>query len=157
MANFYRITGQIRQAIEATSRVNTITFGNLADIDLNKQNIYPIAHVTPENCTMNGATSTWSFNISIFDQVDFNKDDVRDAPVSFHGTDNVQDILNDTALTFHIWLDEFRRGDRYEDNLQLDGGVTLQSFLETQTNNLAGWSATISITAPNATTTDGLC
>ena len=46
MANFYRITGQIRQAIEATSRVNTITFGNLADIDLNKQNIYPIAHIT---------------------------------------------------------------------------------------------------------------
>ena len=106
---------------------------------------------------MNGATSTWSFNISIFDQVDFNKDDVRDAPVSFHGTDNVQDILNDTALTFHIWLDEFRRGDRYEDNLQLDGGVTLQSFLETQTNSLAGWSASISITAPNASTTDGLC
>jgi hypothetical protein len=157
MANFYKITDQIKAAINATNRVNTITFGNLADIDLNKQNIYPIAHITPENCTMNGATSTWSYNVSIFDLVDFNKDDVRSSPDSFHGIDNVQDILNDCALTFHLWLDQFRRGARHEDNLQLDGGVTLQSFLETQTNSLAGWSASISITAPNATTTDGIC
>ena len=39
-----------------------------------------------------------------------------------------------------MWLDEFRRGDRHADNLQLEGGVTFQSFLETQTNSLAGWS-----------------
>ena len=42
MTGFYNITTKIKETLEQEPFVNTITYGNIDDVDLNKQNIFPL-------------------------------------------------------------------------------------------------------------------
>jgi len=63
MKGFYNVTKQIKEALEAEPFVNTVTFGSIDDVDLNKQTIFPLSHITVNNTTVGSKTLT--FNISI--------------------------------------------------------------------------------------------
>jgi hypothetical protein len=51
MRQFYNITKSIKDTLEANSQVNVVTFGDIFDIDLNKQTIfpYPISWLTKQH------------------------------------------------------------------------------------------------------------
>ena len=63
MKGFYEITQQLKDSLIAEPFVNTVTFGNIDDVDLDKQNIFPLSHIIINNCSV--GTSTLTFNISI--------------------------------------------------------------------------------------------
>ena len=91
MTGFYNVTKKIKDALNAEPFVNTVSFGSLDDVDLNKQTIFPLSHIIVNNC--NVETNTMIFNISVLamDIVDESKDEVTDI---FVGNDNEQDVLN---------------------------------------------------------------
>lgn len=157
MANFYNVIDRIKTEVDEVSRFNTITFGQLDDIDLNRQDIYPLCHIVPRPVTIGSPTSLYTFTIHALDIVDWNKDDIRRVNDPYLGTDNLQDVLNDTLLAMERILDSFRRGDAFSDLYQLDAEPTCTPFFETQTNRCAGWSFEVSIRIANAATTDGIC
>jgi hypothetical protein len=41
MRQFYDITNKLKTTLEAHSQVNVVTFGDVYDVDLNKQTIFP--------------------------------------------------------------------------------------------------------------------
>ena len=45
MRQFYNITKTLKDTLEAHSQVNVVTFGDIFDVDLNKQTIFPLAHI----------------------------------------------------------------------------------------------------------------
>ena len=45
MRQFYNLTKTIKDTLEANSQVNVVTFGDIFDIDLNKQTIFPLSHI----------------------------------------------------------------------------------------------------------------
>lgn len=157
MANFNDITSRLFDTATALDGFNTITMGSADELDLNRQTIYPILHIVPTQASRGERTTSYSFDLHAYDLVDFNKDDRRDVHNYFHGTDNIQDVLNSTYLLLDRLIDRYVRGDDFRDLFQLTLPVTCNPFFETQTNRLAGWSASISIQTPNASTTDGLC
>jgi hypothetical protein len=43
MRQFYDITQKLKDTLEAHSQVNVVTFGDVYDVDLNKQTIFPLS------------------------------------------------------------------------------------------------------------------
>ena len=59
MKGFYNVTDKIKDALVAEPFVNTVTFGSIDDVDLNKQTIFPLSHVTV-NSTNNIPAGNWN-------------------------------------------------------------------------------------------------
>ena len=146
MTGFYNVTKKIKDALNAEPFVNTVSYGSLDDIDLNKQTIFPLSHIIVNNC--NVASNTMTFNISILamDIVDESKDEVTDI---FVGNDNEQDVLNTQLEVLNRVVAILQRGDLYTDLFQVDGAVGCEPFVDRFENKLAGWAATFDVLVKN--------
>jgi len=146
MTGFYNVTKKIKDALNAEPFVNTVSYGSLDDIDLNKQTIFPLSHIIVNNC--NVASNTMTFNISILamDIVDESKDEVTDI---FVGNDNEQDVLNTQLEVINRVVSILQRGDLYTDLFQVDGAVGCEPFVDRFENKLAGWAATFDVLVKN--------
>lgn len=146
MTGFYNVTKKIKDALNAEPFVNTVSFGSLDDIDLNKQTLFPLSHIIVNNC--NVASNTMTFNISVLamDIVDESKDEVTDI---FVGNDNEQDVLNTQLEVINRVVAILQRGDLYTDLFQVDGAVGCEPFVDRFENKLAGWAATFDVIVQN--------
>ena len=146
MTGFYNVTKKIKDALNAEPFVNTVSFGSLDDIDLNKQTIFPLSHIIVNNC--NVETNTMVFNISVLamDIVDESKDEVTDI---FVGNDNEQDVLNTQLEVLNRVVVLLQRGDLYTDLFQIEGTVGCEPFVDRFENKLAGWAATFDVLVKN--------
>jgi len=146
MTGFYNVTKKIKDALNAEPFVNTVSFGSLDDVDLNKQTIFPLSHIIVNNC--NVETNTMIFNISVLamDIVDESKDEVTDI---FVGNDNEQDVLNTQLEVLNRVVAILQRGDLYTDLFQIEGAVGCEPFVDRFENKLAGWAATFDVIVQN--------
>jgi len=48
---FYVITDLIENLLIADEYINTVTYGDISDVDLNKQTIFPLGHLIVNNIT----------------------------------------------------------------------------------------------------------
>jgi hypothetical protein len=149
MRQFYDITTKLKDTLEAHSQVNVVTTGDLFDIDLNKQTIFPLSHIIVNQATFEGQVVRMSVSLVCMDVVDDTKEDPRAQPEPFYGTSNVQDILNTQLAVINDVVQELRRGTLYSDLYQLDGNPTCTPFLERFENLLAGWTATFDVLLAN--------
>jgi|TARA_R100000278_G_scaffold40193_1_gene35388 hypothetical protein len=145
MTGFYDLTDKIKDTLQAEPFVNTVTYGSLDDIDLNKQTIFPLSHIIVNNVAV--GTKTLRFNISVLsmDIVDESKKEADD----FVGNDNEQDVLNTQLAIQNRLLALLQRGDLYTDKYQVEGEVTCEPFVDRFENKLAGWAATFDVLIPN--------
>ena len=154
---YYEITELLYNTL-TDSRVDfsTITHGSIEDVDLARQTIFPLAHVTPSSATLGDKTISYSMNIAALDIVDFNKDDLREETNPYYGTDNKMDVLSDLAVRVQIAADIIRRklSDR---NITIDSNITMTPFVDRFENLLAGWEATFTITIPSSAVNQGAC
>jgi len=146
MKGFYNVTEQLKTALAAEPFVNTVTFGSLDDVDLNKQTIFPLSHIIVNNTTV--GTKTLTFNISILsmDIVDISKEATTDI---FVGNDNEQDVLNTQLGLLTRIINILQRGDLYTELYQVQGDVSCEPFVDRFENKLAGWAATFDVVVQN--------
>jgi hypothetical protein len=149
MQGFYNITTKIKETLALDDFVNTITYGDIFEIDLNKQDIFPLSHFIVNSATLNG--SVWQFSMSLLcmDIVDESKEDVTD---KFLGNDNEQDVLNTQMAVINRLLELLRRGDLHTELYQLEGSPTIEPFVDRFDNKLAGWTLTFDVLIPNGMT-----
>ena len=75
---FYLLTETIEAQLLSDVNVNTVTTGDIYDIDLSKQSIFPLSHIIVNN--VNAEESVLRFNISVLsmDVVDESKEKTED-------------------------------------------------------------------------------
>jgi len=146
MTGFYNVTDKIKDTLAAEPFVNTVTYGSLDDVDLNKQTIFPLSHLIVNNCSV--ANNTLTFNISVLamDIVDESKEEVED---DFVGNDNEQDVMNTQLAVLNRLIAILQRGDVYTDKFQVVGAVGCEPFVDRFENKLAGWVATFDVVVEN--------
>ncbi len=149
MKAFYDVTNQLKTALAAEPFVKTVTFGELSDVDLGKQTIFPLAHLIVNNATVGEKIITFNASIVCMDIVDISKDEVTDI---FVGNDNEQDILNTQLAVLTRVLNQFQRGDLYVNKFQIIEDVSCEPFVDRFENKLAGWTATFNILLQNEMT-----
>jgi len=146
MKAFYELTDKIKDTLIAEPFVNTVTYGSLDDVDLNKSTIFPLSHIIVNTATVNSNFITFNISVLSMDVVDESKEETTD---NFIGNDNEQDVLN-TQLAIHNRLIALlQRGTLYQDKYQVEGAVTCEPFVDRFENKLAGWASTLDILIQN--------
>ena len=143
---FYLLTETIKDQLLGDVNVNTVTTGDIYDIDLAKQSIFPLSHIIINNVTTQEQVLTFNISILAMDIVDESKEATTDI---FRGNNNEQDILNTQLAVLNKLVMVLRKGTLYTDQYQLDGDATLEPFYERFDNRLAGWSATFDVFVKN--------
>jgi hypothetical protein len=149
MKGFYQVTTAIKDQLYKDVFVNTVSSGDIFEIDLNKQTIFPLSHIIVNNATYNG--NTWLFNISVLcmDVVDFSKTEQTD---QFLTNDNEQDVLHTQLMVINRLLEVLRRGSLFDDLYQLQGTPNCEPFVDRFENKIAGWTVTFDVMVANEMT-----
>jgi hypothetical protein len=149
MKGFYQITTAIKDQLYKDIFVNTVSSGDIFEIDLNKQTIFPLSHIIVNNAQYNG--NVWIFNISVLcmDVVDFSKSEQTD---QFLTNDNEQDVLHTQLMVINRLLEVLRRGSLFDDLYQLQGTPNCEPFVDRFENKIAGWTVTFDVMVANEMT-----
>lgn len=146
MNGFYRVTQVIKDTLQADENCNTVTYGDITQIDLDKQTIFPLSHLILNGATSGENTMTFNFSVLVMDIVDVSKAEVTDP---FVGNDNEQDVLNTQLSVANKLIQKLRIGSLYSDKYQVIGDVTLEPFRDRFENQIAGWTATFDVIIEN--------
>jgi len=143
---FYQITQTLKDQLLEDVNVNTVTFGNITDIDLSKQTMFPLSHIIVNNVTF--LNNTVNFNISILsmDIVDISKEETTDI---FRGNNNEQDVLNSMLVVQNRLALELKRGDLFTNKYQLQGSPVCEPFTDRFEHQVAGWAMTFDLITNN--------
>jgi|TARA_R100000541_G_scaffold20873_1_gene30663 hypothetical protein len=149
MQGFYNLSNKIRETLQLDEFVNTVTYGDLMEVDLNKQTIFPLSHFMISGATMQ--SNVWNFSVSLLcmDLVNESKNYADGIPGEFRGNNNEQDVFNTQLAVANRLLELLLRGDLYVDKYQLEGDPTLEPFVDRFENKLAGWTVTFNVLIPN--------
>lgn len=139
---FYLVVEEIKNELINNPSIKTMTFGDITDIDLGKQTIFPLAHMIIENVVHAEKTMQFSFTILTMEQIDTTKDYVNDM---FLGNSNTHDILNTQLSVSNKLITRLRKGQMYEDGYQLVGDATCEPFFDRFENVLAGWATSFTV------------
>ena len=125
-------------------QISTTTTGDIYDIDLEKNTLYPLMHINPINVTTASFGLTYNFQIFVMDMVDADNA-------------NEQDVYNDVLQTCIDIISIFRNS-KWQSQLTLDidapvyfteGDYTLEPFTERFDQAVTGWVFQIGIVVAN--------
>jgi|TARA_R100001463_G_scaffold69904_1_gene123396 hypothetical protein len=139
---FYLVLEKIEEQLLADENCNTVTTGDITEVDLNKQTIFPLAHIIINQVSQEEQVLRFNVTILTMDVVDFNKAETTDV---FTGNNNEQDILNTQLGVVNKLIGVLRRGNLHQDLYQLDGNANCEPFYERFENRLAGWASTFDV------------
>jgi hypothetical protein len=139
---FYQLTTTIEEQLLSDEHINTVSTGDIGNVNLNKQDIFPLAHMIVNSVSVEENVLRFSISLLSCDIVDQSKDLTTDR---FTGNDNEQDILNTQLAVLNRLIQRLRMGTLHQDMYQLDGNPNLSPFLDRFENQLAGWTADMTI------------
>ena len=113
---------------------------------MNKQTIFPLAHIIVNNVTTQEQVLSFNITIMAMDMINEYKDAETDI---FVGNDNEQDVLNTQLAVLNRIIVLLRRRSLYTTKYQLDVDPSCEPFYERFENKLAGWAATMNILIEN--------
>lgn len=145
MVGYYDILEDLRAELIASPFVNTVTEGSLFDVDLNKQTIFPLSHITVNNVTIDERVLTFNVSVIAMDIVDISKSQTTDV---FRGNDNEQDVLHTQLAVCQRLAASLLRG-TLADKYEIIGTPNCEPFTERFENLLAGWTMTVDIVVAN--------
>lgn len=144
--NYFDIIDKLKAHFENDELVTTVSQGDIFDIDLNKQTIFPLLHIIVNTASFEENVIRYNISLLAMDIVDISKEETSDR---FTGNDNELYVLNTMLAVLNRCYELLRRGDLYTDKFQVDGNPTCEPFTERMENNLSGWTMTVDILIPN--------
>jgi hypothetical protein len=147
---FYQVTETIKDQLLSDRNISTVTTGDISDINLRKQDIFPLAHILINNVTIQEQVLRFNITVLTMDIVNRSKAQVTDL---FTGDNNDQDILNTQLAVINKLIQVLKRGGLYDGSssvaqnnaYQLEGDPSCEPFYDRFDNELAGWSCNMDI------------
>ena len=138
-------------------QITTTTTGDIFDIDLSKNTLFPLMHINGVNVTTGPSTLTYNFQIFIMDLVSEKSNWTQANIQSATKLSNEQEVLSDCLQICTDIISIFRHS-QWQAQLSLDinagvyfaeGEVTIEPFSERFDNELTGWVFPLSIIVEN--------
>ena len=143
---YYQITDTLKTNLLLDENVNTVTTGDIFDVDLSKQTIFPLAHIVINSVGIQEQFLLFNVTVMAMDVVDQSKDEVTDI---FRGNNNEQDILNTQLAVVNKLVSVLRGGTLYQNQYQLQGDASCEFFYERFANQMAGVACTFDVLIAN--------
>lgn len=157
--SYYKLLDTLKAQLNATNLISTVTDGQISDVDLAKQTLFPLAHIIVNQATIEGKLQR--FNVTILAM------DILDGKEKY---DVEPSIMNAMLQALNRVYEVMTRGDLNPDYIMIDGAPNLEPFTDRFENKLAGWAMTFDVImmsemtvcdtgftsgCPNVTITDG--
>tara|TARA_R110000796_G_scaffold8669_1_gene28233 strand:- start:404 stop:877 length:474 start_codon:yes stop_codon:yes gene_type:complete len=144
--HYSELLNYVKGLAEQDEFVNTVTQGNMANVDFDKMNVFNLVHVDVLTAGFsNGQMITFDLEILSAQVRNSNKNDVGD---KFNKQDNEIDNMNETlAVLNRMWFKMIQ--DFESRNIIVEGDASLNQVTEWNTNLLDGWLMTFTISLPN--------
>jgi hypothetical protein len=146
MSGYYTLIDTLKQLLIDSPFVNQVTEGDLYDVDLSKQTIFPLSHIIVNNVSILPNVLKANISIVAMDIVDISKSEPTDM---FKDNNNRQDVLNTQLIMLSRIVAQLTNGETFEDNYQLEGEPSCEPFTDRFENLLAGWTMTFDVLIPN--------
>jgi hypothetical protein len=143
---YYQITETLKTNLLADENVNTVTTGDIFDIDLSKQTIFPLSHIIVNSVEIQEQVLNFNITVMAMDIVDQSKDETTDV---FRGNNNEQDILNTQLAVVNKLVGLLSKSTLYQNKYQLDGNASCEFFYERFENQMAGVACTFNVLIAN--------
>jgi len=143
MNSLFALTDAIKNELDNNVLLNSVTYGDVDEIELLKSNRYPLAHVGISTGTISDSTSEINLSIIFIQQVD----DVKEQEDSFNDSELYAQNNMLSAATRLVQV--LKRGDLYQQGFQLEEDATLEFFGDRFTDRVAGVTIDMTITIKN--------
>ena len=147
MTQVYDILDKIKDRLRENPNVFSVTFGDIADIDLNKTTIFPLTHLVINNVEFVDSVINFEIDMLSMDILDISKKEAEFD--EFYGNDNLIDIYNTQLQVVNDIIQQFRRGGLFAENYQLLENPVANPFKDRYENILAGWEVGIRVSVSN--------
>lgn len=142
----YRVIDTIKTELDSNPFCNKVTLGELTEVDLAKQTMFPLANIVMDNVTHSENSLTFQITVVNVDIVDISKDVIQD---NIYGNDNLIYIWTNQLYVINRLIARLREGNINEYVWQLEGDVQSEFINKEMEGMLAGYSTTFSVTVPN--------
>jgi len=143
MNSLFALTDAIKNELDSNVLLNSVTYGDVDEIELLKSNKYPLAHVGISTGTISDATSDINLSIIFIQQVD----DVKEQEDSFNDSELYAQNNMLSAATRLVQV--LKRGDLYQQGFQLEEDATVEFFGDRFTDRVAGVTVDMTVTIKN--------
>jgi hypothetical protein len=146
MNGYYSLLNELNTHFTSDPLVNTITQGSIFNVDLGKQNLFPLVHIMVNQVTFNDNVMTANVTLMAMDNVSQRKEEPT---TKFETSDNEIDVLNTQLAILNRAFEMLKHGNIWDNLYQLNGAPTCEPFVERFENYLAGWAMTFDVDFPN--------
>ena len=146
MTGYYTLIKTLKTHFENDYLVNTVTDGDIFEIDIAKQTIFPLVHTMVTQAQFESNIQSFTLTIFCMDIMDAVKEEDNTA---WETRDNTNDALNYTLQILNRAYQMLLHGALHDLNYHVDNTPTCEPFSERFENNLVGWAMTLDIICPN--------
>jgi len=146
MNGYYSLLNELKTHFTSDPLVNTITQGSIFNVDLGKQNLFPLVHIMVNQVTFNDNVMTANVTLMAMDNVSQRKEEPT---TKFETSDNEIDVLNTQLAILNRAFEMLKHGNIWDNLYHLNGAPVCEPFIERFENYLAGWAMTFDVDFPN--------
>ena len=143
MNSLFALTDAIKNELDSNVLLNSVTYGDVDEIELLKSNRYPLAHVGISTGTISDATSEINLSVIFIQQVD----EVKEQEDSFNDSELYAQNNMLSAATRLVQV--LKRGDLYQQGFQLNEDANVEFFGDRFTDRVAGVTVDMTVTIKN--------
>lgn len=149
MKGYYELIKELKNHFDNDPLVNTVTNGDIFDVDIAKQTIFPLVHTMVTQAQFESNIQRFTLTIFAMDITDNVKEEDN---TKWETRDNTNDALNSTLQILNRCFKMLKSGNLYNLNFVVEDVPTCEPFTERFENNLVGWAMTLNIICPNEMT-----
>jgi len=144
MRGFYTTIDLLKTLLQQDINVHTIVHGLKSGMDINKKNIFPLAHLQILSSVADTNFISFTFEVAVLDLRNISKTIVTD---KFLQNDNELDNLNTCHAVLNRLITKLKI--RNNDKIELNNVPNLTPIIFEEMNLLDGWRCELELIIPN--------
>tara|TARA_R110000744_G_scaffold344799_1_gene450210 strand:+ start:233 stop:700 length:468 start_codon:yes stop_codon:yes gene_type:complete len=142
---FYIVLETLKNSLLQNSNVKTVTTGDISQIDLSKQTIYPLSHIIVNSATNSGQVMSFNVTVLCMDKVN----QLKTEQVNQFDNEAEHTVLNTQLAVSNKLYKDLYSGQLRLDGYQVDEDASIEFFVDRFENILAGVAMTLTIQLNN--------
>jgi len=134
MGTFKNTLSEITTWLNGNGEINSTSFGDINELDLDKATNFPIAHIIPLGFSSGENLVAYNYQILFLD----NK----------HTQDEVIDVLDRMATAAQQFVKAMSTGSLYGSNIQVTADQSTDIIYDQYQNRLYGWTISLTYNTP---------
>ena len=142
---YYILLETLKNSLLQNSNVNTVSTGDISQIDLSKQTIFPLSHIIINSATNSGQVMTFNVTVLCMDKVN----QLKTEQVNPFNNEAEHTVLNTQLAVSNKLYKDLYSGQLRLDGYQVDDDASIEFFFDRFENILAGVAMTLNIQLNN--------